>query len=154
MSRMLLTNLLIFVILLTLLKDGFCWRRRRRRRRYCSPRNCQVSSWTTWGSCSTTCGSGTQTRTRVVTSSAHCGGSCSYPLRESRSCSGSPAKNCQVSRWSAWSSCSVMCGNRTQERNRTVTSSAICGGTCNYSLKETRNCSGSCSCPLYRFGNR
>ena len=27
------------------------WLRRRRRRRSCSPRNCEVSSWSSWSSC-------------------------------------------------------------------------------------------------------
>ena len=141
------------VVLLTQNSEG--WRRRRRRRRRsCSPRNCQVSSWSTWNRCSVSCGTGTQTRTRAVTLSASCGGSCSYKLRETRSCRGGSRRDCQVGNWSPWSSCSAICGSGTQTRNRKVTTSAVCGGSCNYKLKETRRCRGRCSCPLYRFGNR
>ena len=66
------------------------WRRRRRRRRRsptCHASDCTVSSWSGWGSCSYPCGtSGTQSRSRYVTSQASCGGSCPFHLSESQAC--------------------------------------------------------------------
>ena len=78
----------LVLLLCTLGTDS--WRRRRRRRRApppCSPRNCQVSSWTSWSACSHRCGtSGSQKRTRSQTAPASCRGSCPYHFSETRAC--------------------------------------------------------------------
>ena len=86
-----------FLLLCTGINPIFSWwgRRRRRRRRppVCNPVNCQVGSWSVWSSCSHHCGtSGTQTRSRQITSSAQCGGQCKYNLTEEQSCN---RGNCQ-----------------------------------------------------------
>ncbi|XP_068691216.1 prestalk protein-like [Montipora foliosa] len=81
----------LFLVLL-LPENAILWRRRRRRRAP-APVNCQVGSWTSWGSCSYLCGdSGTQTRTRAITVAAAHGGTCSYHLSESQACN---RGNCQ-----------------------------------------------------------
>ena len=118
------------------------------------PKDCEVGNWSAWTTCSAKCGAGTETRTRNITSAAVCSGSCNYDLSETRNCSGGLPTNCRVSKWSQWSRCSVICGIGIKTRKREVTSSAICGGSCNYRLKQIRRCRGHCSCPLYRFGNR
>ena len=68
----------------------FGWRRRRRRRRSpppCQAVNCLVGSWSSWSTCSYGCGtSGTQVRTRQVTRSQSCGGTCHYHFSESQAC--------------------------------------------------------------------
>lgn len=70
-----------------------CWWSRRRRRRSppppppCSPIDCTVSSWSSWGSCNYQCGSGgIKSRLRSVLSSQSCGGQCPYSLYESKAC--------------------------------------------------------------------
>ena len=85
-----------FLIFIALLFPHECepWRRRRRRRAPppCKPRDCTVTSWTGWGPCSHQCGSsGTQRRTRAITSYQTCGGRCPYHLSEVRACN----RHCQ-----------------------------------------------------------
>ena len=49
--------------------------------------------------------------------------------------------NCRVGSWTSWSFCSHQCGTSgTQTRTRRQTQAAYCGGSCPYSLRETRAC--------------
>ena len=88
--------LAISLMVLFCARDVESWRRRRRRRAPppCSPRNCAVSSWSSWGACSHLCGtSGSQRRTRSKTSPPSCGGSCPYHFQETRACNRDKCQN-------------------------------------------------------------
>jgi hypothetical protein len=50
------------------------------------PRNCQVSSWSGFSECTYTCGGGTQSRSRSITTSPAHGGAACPALSNSRSC--------------------------------------------------------------------
>ena len=65
------------------------------RRRRCSPRACEVSSWTYWSPCSADqCGhQGSQHRARTVISYASCGGTECPELHESRQCHSADCQN-------------------------------------------------------------
>ena len=88
----------IFVVLSILLlfteTNSIFWRRRRRRRsppvdpRPCAgSRDCSVSSWSGWSSCSWPCGlSGVKRRSRYVTISKLNCGTCPYSLSETKAC--------------------------------------------------------------------
>ena len=106
---MLSAKFLLVFILPFIFHDGAESWRRRRRRRACTPRDCQVSSWYSWNSCSvSTCGrQGSQSRSRSVASYASCGGASCPDLYESRHCYGSSSENCQLSSWSQWSACTA-----------------------------------------------
>jgi len=88
------------------------------------PVNCEVSSWTEWGSCSKSCGFGKSQRARTVTRNAkHSGNACPV-LQETKTCNRFQCPvNCEVSTWSPWSSCSKSCGFGEIERKRRVTRS-------------------------------
>ncbi|KAJ7389343.1 hypothetical protein OS493_032200 [Desmophyllum pertusum] len=74
------------------------------------PENCQVSSWSSWGSCSRQCGtSGTQRRTRTKTVVEACGGTCHFSLDENRSCN---RDKCQHSGTSVSNGCTCRPGYR------------------------------------------
>ena len=117
------------------------WRRRRRRR--CPPRDCEVSSWSSWSWCSADqCGQqGSQRRTRTVVSSSSCGGAGCPALDQTRQCFGSKAVNCQLSSWSEWSACTTPCGVsgiQSTARHRVITEQ--CGGICTSTFRKTRAC--------------
>ena len=57
-------------------------------------------------------------------------------------------RNCSPESWGPWSTCSKSCGTRgTQVRKRGIAVPAICGGSCNVALRETRRCNTHC-CPV------
>ncbi|XP_031561318.1 hemicentin-1-like [Actinia tenebrosa] len=124
--------------------------------RACGANPCPVdggwSAYSSWSSCSKSCGGGTQERTRTCTNPppAHGGKNCEGSSKETKQC-GSAA--CPVdggwSAYSSWSSCSKSCGGGTQERTRTCTNPppAHGGKNCEGSSKETQQC-GSAACPV------
>ncbi|XP_065063079.1 coadhesin-like [Rhopilema esculentum] len=112
-----------------------------RRRTSCIPRSCQYSSWGSWGECQTNCGNGTKTRTRSITVSPQCGGSCSYALSEEASCTDYTDRNCDVGVWSSWSpSCVGRCPGYSISRHRSVIVPKKCNGNCTFDLSETGAC--------------
>ncbi|CAH3161879.1 unnamed protein product [Porites lobata] len=119
--------------------DG--WRRRRRRR--CAVRNCAVSSWSSWSSCTANqcLQGGSQRRTRWQVTTPLCGGLECPSMEETRQCYGTRSVNCQLSSWSEWSSCSTplgVSGIQTSSRHRIITEQ--CGGTCSTTFRKTRSC--------------
>ncbi|XP_029473326.1 LOW QUALITY PROTEIN: hemicentin-1 [Rhinatrema bivittatum] len=91
----------------------------------CSVRPCPVHGtwgpWSSWGSCSETCGKGTQARLRLCNNpppsfnGLHCDG----PDTQIQVCN---EKNCPVdgrwAGWGSWTACSVSCGGGTRQRTR------------------------------------
>ena len=136
-------NIILVLLLFNCFLETNAWFSRRRRRRFCSPRDCEVSSWSSWSSCSAEqCGQeGSQQRTRWRVFEPSCGGSECPNLQETRQCYGTRSVNCQLSSWSAWSACSTLCGAsgiQTTTRHRVITER--CGGTCSSTFRKTRAC--------------
>ena len=126
------------------------------RRDCCSSTYESAGGWSGWSSCSKSCGGGTQTRTRTITSiSNYNGQSCGNRTDTgTQSCN---TQNCCSSThesaggWSGWSSCSKSCGGGTQTRTRTITSiSNYNGQSCgNRTDTGTQSCNTqSCCVPV------
>jgi hypothetical protein len=119
------------------------------------PYHCVFELWGTWKSptdpsktCSETCGSGVQKRTRVITYQAKHGGSECPATAETQECNAHCCAKAQVaSNFSAWGQCSRSCEYGTQSRYRTQISPASCGGEpVSGHWSETRLCNHHC-CP-------
>lgn len=86
------------------------------------PVNCAWTTWSAWGTCSASCGGGTQTRTRSQDPPASGGGAdCVGASSESQACNtdGCPV-DCVWGEWSSWGACSVECDGGTQISTRSI----------------------------------
>ncbi|XP_057313086.1 SCO-spondin-like isoform X2 [Hydractinia symbiolongicarpus] len=107
------------------------------------------SEWSSYTSCSSTCGVGTQSRTRSCNNPAPSNGGteCSGSAIERPSCFSSPCPVPGVwSVWGSWSACQVTCGNGIISRTRTCSNN-----NCNGNATETAYCVGGCRkeiCPM------
>ncbi|XP_062714042.1 semaphorin-5A [Aedes albopictus] len=84
--------------------------------------------WSSWNSCSTSCGGGQQFRTR----SCEKGGECDGINKMARACNTQPCKG-EWGCWSDWSPCSVSCGLGTRTRSRqclSMSGNVIFGNDC------------------------
>jgi len=116
-----------------------------------------VGSWTSWSSCSASCGGGTQSRRYNVSVPAS-GGGAACPFvngqTEVRPCNtGACATNVNcVGSWSSYGSCSVACGGGNRIRTYTVTTPASgTGAACPFANGQTQSqtCNtGACASPV------
>ena len=112
-----------------------------------------VGSWGSWGSCSATCGGGTESRTySVSTTAANGGNDCAVSdgSSESQACgTGACPVDCAGS-WGSWGSCSATCEGGTVSRSYAVSTAASNGGNdCAASdgTSESQAC-GTAACPV------
>lgn len=113
------------------------------------PVDCAVADWGAWELCSVSCGTGTTSRKRSVTTNAAYGGAECPETTESHSCSPGAACviNCVWSDWSDWQ-CASTCGQSTKSRVRTEKVSANHLGTnCTGKALEEGDCSLA-ACPM------
>lgn len=106
------------------------------------PINCEVSSFSSWGLCTTTCGGGIKKKMRVITVDTAFGGMPCPPLEMTQACNTKPCPvDCTLHAWGAWGSCSKTCNHGTRKRARTVAQAAAHGGTaCSPVLEESKQC--------------
>lgn len=111
------------------------------------PVNCVVSQWSAYGACSEVCGSGTQQRTRTVTTQPSSTGTACPALSEDRACDAGSC-DCVVSQWSDYGACSADCGPGQRMRTRTVTTPARRNAPACPALNQTEACdAGACEVP-------
>ncbi|XP_027058955.1 A disintegrin and metalloproteinase with thrombospondin motifs adt-1-like isoform X3 [Pocillopora damicornis] len=125
--------------------------------RPCFLRPCPVhggwSKWSGWTSCSQTCGTGFQVRSRSCTNPKpkHGGRLCTGLKSNKRICR---RQRCPVnggwSSWSGWTSCTKPCGTGSQERARSCTNPRPQHGgkSCSGSAKLERSCNQQ-PCPVH-----
>ncbi|XP_077968014.1 uncharacterized protein LOC120327058 isoform X2 [Styela clava] len=115
----------------------------------CCRENCYWVSWANWGTCSRSCGGGTQDRFRGRKGPTCGGSSCSGPSTETRSCNGQCCPvDCAWAQWGTWGTCSSSCGGGMQFRGRGYSISSSCGGkSCPGVITESRTCNENC-CPV------
>ncbi|KAM9839429.1 LOW QUALITY PROTEIN: SCO-spondin [Aulostomus maculatus] len=118
----------------------------------CTKLPCPVyEPWSSWSTCSASCGHGRRTRTRLCQDTDG-GPSCSDTV-QTHSCDlpSCPA-GCLLGEWSPWSECSATCGSGLSMRNKTVLQEPEPGGTaCVGPLEQHTVCNtNSClpECPV------
>jgi len=100
----------------------------------CGPqKNCELSPWTAWSTCSTSCGSGEQTRTRKIVTYASSGGfGCTGLTEEIKGCGvGVPCggqTDCVWGVWQPWSQCTCSCDGGVKRRARLILTFPARGG--------------------------
>ena len=121
------------------------------------PIDCSVTAWGSWGSCTKSCGVGSQTRTRTMTQASFGGQSCEgQSVEQVQACKTEPCPvDCEVSTWSDCSACSnpqgtlfSPCGTGTKTCSRIVTRSAAFGGKACPALSATNSCQHERMCPI------
>uniref|UniRef100_A0A8W8ILJ9 IgGFc-binding protein N-terminal domain-containing protein n=1 Tax=Magallana gigas TaxID=29159 RepID=A0A8W8ILJ9_MAGGI len=115
----------------------------------CNTHNCPIdgvwSSWGSYGTCTVTCGGGTQTRSRSCSNPTpqYGGASCAGSTTSSQSCN---SHNCPIdgglTNWGSWGTCSVSCGGGTQVRTRSCTnpSPQYGGAQCSGATSQNQTC--------------
>jgi hypothetical protein len=103
------------------------------------PIDCGIGEWSGWTTCSAQCGGGIKQRIRHVKTHPQHGGKLCGPESQSMECGTAACdEDCQLGRWSKWSSCSKACGGGFQQQTRSVVASAVGLGTCPATDSETR----------------
>ncbi|XP_069128273.1 SCO-spondin-like isoform X2 [Argopecten irradians] len=118
----------------------------------CNTHECPVDGffleWSLWGPCSTTCGGGSQIRTRECNDPLYGGADCVGEYNQTRDCN---EHNCPINgvwiNWSEWGDCSVTCGGGLQNRNRTCDGPFFGGKPCDGVDTEDQICSTNL-CPI------
>eukprot|EP00121_Abeoforma_whisleri_P013494 Awhi_evm1s12450 len=130
----------------------------------CNPQICPIapvnvngkwSAWASTGSCSKSCGTGSQSMTRSCTNPtpAGSGSKCSGPSTKSDPCNSQTCPIAPVNgKWSAWAytgSCSKSCGTGSQPMTRSCTNPvpAGSGSTCSGSSAKSGPCNPQ-TCPI------
>jgi len=121
------------------------------------PVDCVMTQFSAWTKCSKTCGTGQQSRSRQITTSAAFGGINCPSAQAVRKCSVQDcAVDCTVSAYGAYSPCSKSCGGGLKFKNRSVLRASAYGGKTCPTLREAAPCgNGACpaDCTVSEYGS-
>ena len=113
----------------------------------CSP---EPGQWSRWSSCSVTCGTGEQKRTRIAG-----GPKCPVFSLETKTCSKPDCcVNCKMSNWGKWAASSLTCGSAHKQRSRSILIKPnACGAQCKERVQLKRVELGCCptDCTVYSW---
>merc|ERR1719498_1768689 len=113
---------------------------------FACPVDCLVEAWSEWSSCTESCGTGAQRRTRQTTAPSNGGAACPQDIHY-RSCNHHACPlDCVVGEWSQYGECTHTCGGGSQTRTRSLTQPAFGGAACPASSSE-QDCNTH-SCPV------
>jgi hypothetical protein len=102
------------------------------------PVDCKLAAWSGWSKCSAECGGGVTQRLREVKVAMKYGGHPCGATSETKACKNQACeKDCDLSDWTKWSTCSKDCDGGTQKRMKYITHEAEGAGKCadEWSLK-------------------
>jgi len=102
------------------------------------PVDCRLSAWSGWSKCSAQCGGGVTQRLRGVKTAMKYGGKPCGGASQTVSCNNQACeKDCELSSWTKWSTCTKDCDGGTQKRQKFITKVAEGAGQCagSWSLK-------------------
>jgi len=95
------------------------------------PVDCELHAWSGWSKCSADCGGGVTQRLRDVKRAMKHGGKPCGETSESKSCAiAACEKDCDLGRWTKWTSCSKDCDGGSKKRQRFIKKAAEGAGKC------------------------
>jgi hypothetical protein len=129
---------------------------------YCNTHRCGIDcihgNWTAWTTCSHSCGTGFQERTRnILQKEQYNGKPCAQTYKDIQACHVmSCPDDCQVSQWTAFTQCSVSCTESVGQdsemaggfhhRSRSETAAALPGGKACPHMEENMACNSRAEC--------
>jgi len=106
-------------------------------------KHCPETTWSEWGPCSKTCGSGVKIREQILVNNTKTNNTC-HLLTETEKCHvkcKNAVENCKLFHWGSWSPCSKSCGkNGEKSRTRGIKRQPKNGGAPCGELYSTKAC--------------
>jgi len=95
------------------------------------PVDCKLAAWSGWSKCSAECGGGVTQRLREVNLAMKYGGKPCGATSQAKACNAQACeKDCELSPWTKWSSCSKDCDGGTRKRQKFIFKNAEGAGKC------------------------
>merc|ERR1719331_378373 len=103
------------------------------------PVDCRLSAWGGWSKCSSKCGGGVTQRLRDVKRAMMYNGKPCGQASQTKACNAEACeKDCELSEWTKWTSCSKNCDGGSKKRQKFIAEPAEGEGTCPGSWSKRR----------------